>query len=119
MPVPTSKGQKQGRRRKRRLRDHVPVDEAETSPAQANDSAGDDQPVVFDGSWQGDGQFATSDEVSTPVKEPTFEDRMKFQKVMEELLNTEKEEDLPSRLTPHINFLLSVNVPSLTNELIR
>lgn len=79
----------------------------------------DEQPVTVDGSWQGAGPFVGMDNPPSPMKEPTFEDRVKFGKIMEEILGTSREEELPSKLTPHIEFLMSVDVPRLTNELIR
>lgn len=38
---------------------------------------------------------------------------------MEDILAQEKEEELPAILSKHVDFLLSVDVTSLTNDLIR
>ncbi|CAM9359786.1 unnamed protein product [Scytosiphon promiscuus] len=59
----------------------------------------------------------SSSEAALP--EPSFKDRQKFERIMEEVLEEEKEEELPGILTKHIDFLLSVDVTSMTNDLIR
>ncbi len=54
-----------------------------------------------------------------PLPEPSFRDRQRFGRIMEDVLAEEKEEELPAILTKHVDFLLSVDVTSLTNDLIR
>lgn len=53
------------------------------------------------------------------LPEPSLKDRQRFERIMEEVLEEEKEEELPGILTKHIDFLLSVDVTSMTNDLIR
>lgn len=55
----------------------------------------------------------------TALPEPSANDRQRFERIMEEVLEEEKEEELPGILTKHIDFLLSVDVTSMTNDLIR
>lgn len=56
---------------------------------------------------------------SASLPEPSLKDRKRFERIMEDVLAQEKEEELPAVLTKHIEFLLSVDVTSLTNDLIR
>ncbi|CAM9972410.1 unnamed protein product, partial [Hapterophycus canaliculatus] len=58
-------------------------------------------------------------QLETTLPEPSFKDRQRFERIMEEVLEEEKEEELPGILTKHIDFLLSVDVTSMTNDLIR
>lgn len=64
------------------------------------------------------GPFAGG-EAQSLLPEPTHQERVKFNKIMEDVLGVENEEELPSTLSPHLAFLLSVDVPRLTNDLIR
>lgn len=93
------------------------MDEALGGVRRADDE--DERPVIVDGSWQGAGPFVGSDEAPSSFEEPTLEERVKFGKIMQDVLGSETPEELPSKLTPHVQFLLGVDVPRLTNELIR
>lgn len=67
----------------------------------------------------GNGWVGVSGTTSSSLPEPKFEDRQRFGNIMEDVLGTEKEEELPALLTKHIDFLLSVDVTRMTNDLIR
>ena len=56
---------------------------------------------------------------AAPLPEPSFQDRQRFERIVEEVLEEEKPEELPAILTKHVDFLLSVDVTTLTNDLIR
>ena len=56
---------------------------------------------------------------ASSLPEPDHKARQKFGRIMEDVLAVEKEEELPALLTKHIDFLLSVDVTRLTNDLIR
>lgn len=57
---------------------------------------------------------------STPLMpKPSPQDRREFERIMEDVLAVEKEEELPGLLTKHFDFLLSVDVTLMTNDLIR
>ncbi|CAN0443047.1 unnamed protein product, partial [Laminaria digitata] len=56
---------------------------------------------------------------ASSLPEPDHKARQKFGRIMEDVLAAEKEEELPALLTKHIDFLLSVDVTRLTNDLIR
>ena len=77
-----------------------------------------------EGSGEGDNAeepwetFSASSAASS-LASPTFEERLKFGRIMEDVLGAEKEEELPGLLTKHVGFLLSVDVTRLTNDLIR
>ncbi|CAN0307507.1 unnamed protein product, partial [Ascophyllum nodosum] len=76
-----------------------------------------------EGSGEGDNAeepwetFSASSAASS-LASPTFEERLKFGRIMEDVLGAEKEEELPGLLTKHVGFLLSVDVTRLTNDLI-
>lgn len=91
-------------RKKPGPRNHVPV---------AESGVGDDG-LVVDPSASLVAPAATS-----TLPEPSFEDRQRFGRIMEDVLGAEKEEELPALVTKHIDFLLSVDVTRLTNDLIR
>lgn len=66
--------------------------------------------------WVG---VASPQSAESALPEPDFKARQKFGRIMEDVLEAEKEEELPALLTKHIDFLLSVDVTRLTNDLIR
>lgn len=108
----TSAGEtSQQRQRKRRPRTHVPVAEdgidGEFAVGRAQKQGGVGNPWV------------DSAPTGSSLPKPTYEQRQKFGRIMEDVLGTEKEEELPALLTKHIDFLLSVDVTRLTNDLIR
>lgn len=57
--------------------------------------------------------------LEAPLPEPSYQDRQRFDRIMEEVLEQEKPEELPAILTKHVDFLLSVDVTAMTNDLIR
>lgn len=108
--LPRSKPQR--RRNTKRPREHVPVA-----------SAGVDEkskPRLIDGGQEGSVPWSGADPPPTsPFGEPTYSDRVKFSNIMDDVLGCEAEADLPSTLTQHVEFLLSVDVTRLTNDLIK
>lgn len=112
-----SQGQPKRQRKTKRPRDHVPVT-AEGVPSIGDRS--DDEPVVVDGGWEGAGPWVgTGPAPTSPFGEPSYSERMQFNRIMDDVLSCEKEEELPSKLTQHVELLLSVDVTRLTNDLIR
>lgn len=63
--------------------------------------------------------FYSSPTPTSSLPSPKYEERLKFGRIMEDVLAAEKEEELPGLLTKHVEFLLSVDVTRLTNDLIR
>lgn len=102
----------QRRRNTKRPREHVPLASADV------DENG--EPRLVGGEQQSIGQGSGDDPQSTSsFPEPTYSDRVKFSNIMDEVLGCEAEADLPSTLTQHVEFLLSVDVTRLTNDLIK
>lgn len=56
---------------------------------------------------------------TSPFAAPKVEERVRFERIMADVVGAEREEDLPGMLTKHFDFLLSVDVTVLTNDLIR
>lgn len=90
------------RKRKRGPKEHVPLGQ----------QVGED-----DGKEPWD--FYTAPTPTSSLPSPKYEERLKFGRIMEDVLAAEKEEELPGLLTKHVEFLLSVDVTRLTNDLIR
>ncbi|CAM9766091.1 unnamed protein product [Ectocarpus sp. 6 AP-2014] len=125
------------RKTKRRPRQHVPVDDVDSPSSEVGGEMG----AGFVGDPFVDliapTEYAASDAsgdssrdstplppspaggATPPLPEPTTRDRQRFERIMEEVLEEEKEEELPAILSRHVDFLLSVDVTALTNDLIR
>eukprot|EP00903_Cladosiphon_okamuranus_P008750 g8382.t1 len=125
------------RKKAKRPRKHVPVDDVELPPMGGGGVGaglvGDPfadlvSPVEY---AELDSQSGSSAERSASsarssslplgasLPEPTYQDRQRFERIMEEVLEQEKPEELPAILTKHVDFLLSVDVTTMTNDLIR
>ncbi|CAM9531356.1 unnamed protein product, partial [Ectocarpus fasciculatus] len=125
------------RKTKRRPRQHVPVDDVDSSSSEIGGEMG--AGLVGDpfADLIAPTEYAASDisgdssrdsaslppspagGATPPLPEPTMRDRQRFERIMEEVLEEEKEEELPAILSRHVDFLLSVDVTGLTNDLIR
>lgn len=99
------------RQRKKRPRKHVPVleDSISGEPVVGTAEEVDLEP------WMG----LNAGKSTSTLPEPTFKERKSFERIMEDVLGVEKNEELPGILTKHVEFLLSVDVTRLTNDLIR
>ncbi|CAN0346984.1 unnamed protein product, partial [Ectocarpus sp. 8 AP-2014] len=126
------------RKTKRRPRQHVPVDDVDSPSSEIGGEMGAGfvgdpfvdliAPTEYAASdVSGDSSHDSTPSLpqsptggaTPPLPEPTTRDRQRFERIMEEVLEEEKEEELPAILSRHVDFLLSVDVTALTNDLIR
>lgn len=123
------------RKKTKRPRKHVPVDDADSSGVTGGGGGGLTGDPLADlvspmeyASLDSSADSSSADPsppsskappFEAPLPEPSFRDRQRFGRIMEDILAQEKEEELPAILSKHVDFLLSVDVTSLTNDLIR